>query len=666
MLLKNILITSLSIFACTAFTQDSKKVLIIGIDGCRSDVLQYANTPNIDDLTAQSIHSYSGLNNDITYSGPGWSAMMTGVWSDKHGVTDNSFSGSNFDEYPHFIKRVEDFNSDLYTVSISQWHPINNFIVLDHADYKYNAPTEADVTAEALEQLENENPDVMFLQYDEVDHAGHGYGFSQDITEYVASIESVDTQIGFVLNGLYARENYNSENWLIILSTDHGGLGTSHGGNSLQEEIIFYIASNKNISQYEITADTIEIIDETDCIENNKHLTFDDGDDMVDIPHFSELDFGADQDFTIECRVKTSIAEDVSIIGNKDWDNGVNDGFVFSFKFANGPEWKINIGDGSNRIDINDGGAIADNKWHHLAASFDRDGQAKMYQDGILISSIDMSSIGDIDNSAPLRFGSDIDGEYHYNGALEEVRLWNGLVSESEINDWQCTPLDNTHPSYYSLIGYWPLNETQGSIAYDLSALENDGTITNSNWSSLDSIISYENTPRINDVAITALNWLCIEIEDSWNIEGFNWVDSLAIVEEVIDGAPGSLRSVIDNSCSADSIYFAPALDGQDFLLNKEIEIPHNLNIIGSGISNTSISSNYANRVFYIQLGVNLSLHDMKIHKTQEESNGGAIYNQGDLLLKDVLLIDNYEGPILKALTNEGNIEISNTVKVKN
>jgi len=137
---------------------------------------------------------------------------------------------------------------------------------LDHADYKYNAPTEADVTAEALEQLENENPDVIFLQYDEVDHAGHGYGFSQDITEYVASIESVDTQIGFVLNGLYARENYDSENWLIILSTDHGGLGTSHGGNSLQEEIIFYIASNKNISQYEITADTIEIIDETKIV----------------------------------------------------------------------------------------------------------------------------------------------------------------------------------------------------------------------------------------------------------------------------------------------------------------------------------------------------------------------------------------------------------------
>ena len=52
---------------------------------------------------------------------------------------------------------------------------------------------------------------------------------------------------------------------------------------------------------------------------------------MVNIPHFPELDFGANQDFTVECRVKTSIAADVAIVGNKDWDSGGNNGFVFSF-----------------------------------------------------------------------------------------------------------------------------------------------------------------------------------------------------------------------------------------------------------------------------------------------------------------------------------------------
>jgi len=328
--MKNKLFYLLLFLICSlsAIAQGTKKVLIIGIDGCRADALQSAATPNIDALIPNSIYSHHALNNDITFSGPGWSAMMTGVWSDKHGVTDNGFSGSDFGTYPHFFKRVEDNNPDLYTVSISQWHPINNSIVLNHADYKYNAPTEADVTTEAINQLENEDPDVMFLHYDEVDYAGHANGFSPNISAYTASIEGVDTQVGLVLDALYNRSNYANENWLILLSTDHGGNGSSHGGTSIEEETIFYIAHNKSFLEKTIYPDTIEVDDLTDCIDNDKHLVFDGDDDMIDIPHYTELDFGANQDFTIECRVKTTNAADVAIVGNKDWDSGGNKGFV--------------------------------------------------------------------------------------------------------------------------------------------------------------------------------------------------------------------------------------------------------------------------------------------------------------------------------------------------
>ena len=34
--------------------------------------------------------------------------------------------------------------------------------------------------------------------------------------------------------------------------------------------------------------------------------------------------FGSNQDFTIECRIRTNITGDVSIIGNKDWTSGSN------------------------------------------------------------------------------------------------------------------------------------------------------------------------------------------------------------------------------------------------------------------------------------------------------------------------------------------------------
>jgi len=97
--------------------QETQKVLVIGIDGCRSDALLMASTPAIDGLISNGIFSPDGLNTDVTYSGPGWSAILTGVWSDKHLVTNNSFSVDDYATYPSFLKRIEDFDENLYTAS---------------------------------------------------------------------------------------------------------------------------------------------------------------------------------------------------------------------------------------------------------------------------------------------------------------------------------------------------------------------------------------------------------------------------------------------------------------------------------------------------------------------------------------------------------------------
>jgi hypothetical protein len=92
--------------------------LIIGIDGCRSDALKIASTPTIDSLINEGVFSPDALNDDITISGPGWSANLCGVWSNKHQVTNNDFSSNNYDQYPPFISYVEEFNNTLNTASI--------------------------------------------------------------------------------------------------------------------------------------------------------------------------------------------------------------------------------------------------------------------------------------------------------------------------------------------------------------------------------------------------------------------------------------------------------------------------------------------------------------------------------------------------------------------
>lgn len=115
-----------------------RKVLFIGIDGCRADALEVANTPNIDGLIQNGLFENEGIcsiNGQATYSGPGWSSMITGVWMDKHGVYDNSFNNSNYEDFPPFSTLIEENGNDFHMASFIMWSPIHNNIFAGSMDY---------------------------------------------------------------------------------------------------------------------------------------------------------------------------------------------------------------------------------------------------------------------------------------------------------------------------------------------------------------------------------------------------------------------------------------------------------------------------------------------------------------------------------------------------
>lgn len=515
------------------YSQDTKKVLIIGIDGVRSDALQTANTPNLDNLISKGVYSHDALNNDITISGPGWSAILCGVWSDKHLVTGNNFTANNYGEYPPIFKYINDYDPNIHTVSICHWAPINNEIIQDHADFKLNVSSDFELMNQASAYLKVNDPDLMFIHFDEVDYAGHAGGFSIDNPDYISAIEVVDTQLTMIFSAIESRPEYSSEDWLILVTTDHGGNGTTHGGNTFGEENVFVIASGKNVTPSTIEKDSTYIFDNPmNCLGDSVELFFDGENDWVEISSNPIFDFGSNQDFTVECRIRSEVAGDFAIIGNKDWNSGNNSGFVFSYKYPSGPEWKVNIGDGSNRVDINTGGQIADNEWHTLSVSFDRDGMMKMYQDGNFISEANISNIGDINTGAGLFLGADLNGNYDYLGSIAEVRIWNMVIESQEILDWNCTPLNSNHPNFTNLIGYWKMNEGNGNNQIeDFSTNNNNGMIEAATWKTPDTLVNYifDETPRIVDIPITALSHLCIPIEDTWGLEGNILIDNCEI-----------------------------------------------------------------------------------------------------------------------------------------
>lgn len=115
--------------------QRAKKVLVVGIDGCRPDALAKAETPHLDNLIKNGAFTDSATilgsryQKNNTISGPGWSSILTGVWADKHGVHDNSFRGKNYELFPHFFKHLKASQPDARTVSLVSWQEIDEHIV---------------------------------------------------------------------------------------------------------------------------------------------------------------------------------------------------------------------------------------------------------------------------------------------------------------------------------------------------------------------------------------------------------------------------------------------------------------------------------------------------------------------------------------------------------
>ena len=228
------------------------RVLFIGIDGTRPDALLKADAPNLKRLRDDGAYSFRAQTGDITVSGPGWSSMTNGVWRAKHGVRGNDFAGENLAAWPTFIARAEEAHPEWKTASFVTWKPIHKFIIRK-ADVRKEFKKDAEAAAAAVTELKTGDPAIVFVDLDEVDGAGHKFGFSPEVPQYQAAIHHADALVGELVAAMKSRPNSANEDWLVLVTTDHGGSGKSHGKDIPEHRTIFVIANGKGVEPGEIT-----------------------------------------------------------------------------------------------------------------------------------------------------------------------------------------------------------------------------------------------------------------------------------------------------------------------------------------------------------------------------------------------------------------------------
>ena len=235
--------------------QPAPKVLLIGIDGVRPDVLAEVPTPNIDALAASGWYTAEARTTTPSVSGPSWSSMLTGVWPEKHGVTDNSFAGRDYDTWPGFLTLVERERPELATFAAVDWLPlaelpdgdpvlsaaIDQRVTVDGYDLGW-AEADGEVASRAVLHLVEADPDAMFVYLGNPDETSHQHGSIG--AEYRDAIALADRHVGMLIDAVRVRRYAHDENWLVLVSTDHGRREDGgHGGDSPEEMTIFILAS---------------------------------------------------------------------------------------------------------------------------------------------------------------------------------------------------------------------------------------------------------------------------------------------------------------------------------------------------------------------------------------------------------------------------------------
>ncbi|GHE23392.1 hypothetical protein [Sphingobacterium griseoflavum] len=237
-----------------------RKVLFISIDGAGGEIVGQVMPTHIAGLLPTSKYTFYGLADEDTGDAASWMTMMAGVSSSSHRIEDDSFIPRPNPDNPHvspdsyrsLFSHLNAVASSLRSYVVSRSEGISNRLLAGATESFLESSDEA-VKNRVVSTLQTKTSDVVVVQFTDVLAAGVTGGFSVDNSDYIAAIERVDGYVGEILAAVAARGSYEQEDWLIIVTSNHGGIDRSYGGNSDLERNTFVLFQNKRFQQLDFT-----------------------------------------------------------------------------------------------------------------------------------------------------------------------------------------------------------------------------------------------------------------------------------------------------------------------------------------------------------------------------------------------------------------------------
>jgi hypothetical protein len=279
---KKILAIGLLFASFNGLAQQTKKTVYIIADGISADALERLDLPNVKRIVKEGSYTRMHVGGDKgtysetpTVSAVGYNSLLTGTWVNKHNVPDNEITAPNYN-YKHIFGLLKKQYPDKKTAIFSTWTDnrtkllgdnlaaTGNFKVdyafdgyeLDTVRFKHDKESEfmhridEQVIADAVTTIKKDAPDLSWIYLEFTDDMGHKYG---DSPQFEDAIKKMDIQLGRIYDAINYRKKNFKEDWLLVVTTDHGRTeknGKGHGYQTPRQRSTWMVSNYAALNSY--------------------------------------------------------------------------------------------------------------------------------------------------------------------------------------------------------------------------------------------------------------------------------------------------------------------------------------------------------------------------------------------------------------------------------
>jgi predicted AlkP superfamily pyrophosphatase or phosphodiesterase len=228
-------------------------VLLVGVDGLSAEAIAGTATPTLRELMAIGAYTLHARSVIPTVSSPNWASMLMAAGPEQHGVTTNGWQpdrldippvGSGFGStFPTIVGELRRARPDAAIGVFHDWDDFGRLIEPGAATVVVDLDGPYRTVERAQAWFAAGRPTLTIVHLDHVDVAGHESGWLS--AAYLEAVSEADRLIQALLVSL--RERRLWDRTAIIVSSDHGGVGTRHGGLTRAEIEIPWIAAGAGI-----------------------------------------------------------------------------------------------------------------------------------------------------------------------------------------------------------------------------------------------------------------------------------------------------------------------------------------------------------------------------------------------------------------------------------